>query len=246
MKPLAILLLLLGACSEPAEPESARRGCVNEGTDGATAGCLAPTQSDAYYVDEALKYFDTLDIDADRERIPNYSERVARWEWPPWLLLTGYERDTMNSTASALRTLDPSTVPERECRAFPEQPFARCYVLFRYEGGLCPIYEEFHFNDQGEMTWIEAWSNLPGYLPFTQPADIWGEAEVDRLGTRIPGLGNASGLIDLQSSWMRDAADADPDVAEFALRATDQWKYWYDELQAADDDFFAQGCGWEE
>lgn len=238
--------VLLAGCApdDKVEEPAVRANCVNEGTPGATSGCLTPTQSEEFYVDEALKYFDTLDVDADRERIPDYSERVARWEWPPWLLLTGYTADTMNSTADALRQLDPSTVPVRDCRFFPEQPFARCYVVFEYEHGPCPIYEEFHFNDDGQMTWIEAWSDLPGHLPFADPDDRWGEGEVSRLGSRIPGLGNATGLIDLESQYMIEASAEDEDVADFALRASDQWKYWYDELQAADEDFFAQGCGW--
>ena len=121
--------------------------CLNEGTPGATASCLTPTRSPEYYADEANKYFDTLDIDADRSRIPDYSPRVARWEWPPWLLLTGYGSEDMIQSGDTLRAVDPSTVPTRDCRGFSEQPFARCYVVFEYEGGSCPIYEEFVFND---------------------------------------------------------------------------------------------------
>ena len=121
--------LLLGACSAGPEP------CLDEGTAGATATCLAPTQTPEFYVDEALKYFDTLDTSADRARIPRYSERVVRWEWPPWLLLTGYGAEAMTLTADVLRQVDPSTVPDRECRFFDTQPFARCYIVFEYEEG---------------------------------------------------------------------------------------------------------------
>ncbi len=244
---LVVVLVLVAAGCAPDEPDepTVRRGCVDEGTPGATAGCLGPKFDDAYYVDEALKYFDTLDVEADRDRVPEYSELVARWEWPPWLLLTAFDRETMHSTANSLRSLDPSTVPTRDCRAFPEQPFARCYIVFEYEEGPCPIYEEFTFNDQGETTWIEAWSDLPGHLPFEDPNDRWGEGATTRLGTRVPGLGNATGRVDLESEWMMNAAAADADVADFALRASDQWFYWYEEYKAADEDFFAKGCGWE-
>ena len=107
--------------------------CLNQGTEGATATCLSPTMSPEYYVAQAEKYFDTLDTDADPESVPNYSENVARWEWPPWVLLTGLGRDDMISTAKALKTLDPSTVPIRDCRAFDSQPFARCTVSFEYD-----------------------------------------------------------------------------------------------------------------
>ena len=227
------------------EVTSAPRGCLNPGTDGATALCLEPTQTPEYYVEQALKYFDTLDVDADPESIPNYSDLVARWEWPPWLLLTGFDRETMITTAEILRVGDPSTVPVRDCRFFDTQPFARCYVEFAYEGGPCPIYEEFVFNDAGEMTFIEAWSDIDGLRPMAAD-DTWAEADgFPRLSTRVPGLGNADGLVDIDGRWMREAGEADDDVAEFALRASDQWQYWMDEVAGADPDFFAIGCGWD-
>jgi len=177
--------------------------------------------------------------------MPNYSERVARWEWPPWLILTGYGREDMISTSKTLKQFDPSTVPIRDCRAFDKQPFARCYVVFEYEEGPCPIYEEFTFNDAGEMTFIEAWSDLPHLLPHMNPKDRWGESEsLNRLSTRIPGLGNPQGLIEPRGPWLDKAGRADPEVADFATRVTDWWTYWYEELQSVPPDFFAQGCGW--
>lgn len=219
-------------------------GCRHAGGDGATARCLRPTRLPGYYVAQALAYFDTLDVDADPENVPDYGELVARWEWPPWLLLTGFGRDNLVDTALALRDLDPSTVPERDCRFFDEQPFARCHVVFEYEGGSCPIYEEFVFDDAGRMTFIEAWSDLPGLLPLAAD-DPWGEApQVPRLSTRVPGLGSADGRIDIESAWMSDAAAADPDIADFAERAGDFWGSWADALVSAPKDFFARGCGW--
>ena len=219
-------------------------GCVFPGTAGATARCLSPTKSEDYYVAQGLLYFDTLDIDADPANVPNYSLLVARWEWPPWLLLTGYGVDDMIEVSLGLKEVDPSTVPVRDCRFFPVQPFARCYVEFEYAHGPCPIYEEFTFNDQGEMTFIEAWSDLPGLLP-NGAEDRWAEApDFPRLSTRIPGLGNETGRIDPDSEWMQQVAAQDPEVADFALRITDWWKYWFEALGAADEDFFAQGCGW--
>ncbi len=219
-------------------------GCVNAGTSGATASCLSPTQTPEYYVDQAHKYFDTLDVDQPVESVPTYGERVVRWEWPPWLFLTGYEPDVMNESAKALRQFDPSTVPVRDCRFFDVQPFARCYVVFEYEEGSCPIYEEFVFNDAGEMTFIEAWSDLPGLAPTSQE-DRWGEAaDFPRLSTRVPGLGNANGRIDLDDPFMAEAAAGDADIASLVTRARDFWVTWAQEVQAADADFFAQGCGW--
>ncbi|MEZ4268363.1 MAG: hypothetical protein R3F39_18520 [Myxococcota bacterium] len=236
-----------------AEPDAVAppAGCENAGTAGATSRCLTATRAPEYYVDEALKYFDTLDVDADRDRIPAYSDLVARWEWPPWLLLTAYERQVMLDTAEILRVGDPSTVPVRDCRFFAVQPFARCYVSFEYADGSCPIYEEFTFNDQGETTFIEAWSDLPGLNATADATDRWAEGAegakgegVHRLSTRVPGLGNATGRIDLDSEWMAAAAAGDAEVADFVFRARDMWDAWFDLLGASDDDFFAQGCGW--
>jgi hypothetical protein len=240
----------LGAigCSSASDPDPSPyeidHSCQDDGTDGATSRCLRPIQSSDYYVGQANKYFDTLDVNADPASIPNYSDLVARWEWPPWLLLTGYTRETMIETSEILRDVDPSTVPERDCRAFPEQPFARCYVVFEYEGGVCPIYEEFTFNDAGETTFIEAWSDLDGLRPMVD-ADRWATApDVPRLSTRVPGLGNAQGRIDLDGAWMREAERRDPDVADFAARARDPWDTWLEALKEAPTDFFARGCGW--
>lgn len=227
-------------------PFSGDEGCHDRGMPAATARCLEPTMTPEYYVDQANKYFDTLDTTAPEDSIPAYSDLSARWEWPPWLLLTGYERDQMIETAAVLRAFDPSTVPERDCRFFERQPFARCYVVFEYEGGRCPIYEEFVFNDAGEMTFIEAWSDLPGYLPTDDPEDRWAEGpDVDRLSTRVPGLGNAEGRIDLDAEWMTAAAAEDEMIADFVRRARDFWPTWFDELTNAPEDFFATGCGWE-
>ncbi len=230
---------------EQSEEENFNVACLNPDTEGATSRCLQATKTSEYYVEQSLKYFDTLDIEADPESIPNYSELVARWEWPPWLKLTGFDRDTMNSTATILRQFDPSTVPERECRAFQVQPFGRCYIVFEYEGRPCPIYEEFTFNDQGEMTFIEAWSDQLGMLPMDKDLDRWAQGEnVPRLSTRLPGLGNATGRLDLESQWMKTAESNDPDIADFAMRARNQWKYWMDELEASGDDLYERGCGW--
>ncbi len=218
--------------------------CRDDGTDGATATCLTPTREPTYYVEQANRYFDTLDVDAPEGSRPDYAPLAARWEWPPWLLLTGFTKETLIATEKLLKQADPSTVPVRDCRFFPVQPFARCRVSFSYAGGPCPIYEEFVFNDAGEMTFIEAWSDLPGMVP-TPEDDPWGErTDIGRLSTRIPGLGKPDGRVELQGAAMQAAAANDADVAEFAKRAGDQWKYWGEELANAPKDFFAKGCGW--
>lgn len=225
------------------QPE-VQRNCMNEGTPGATSECSAPVLPAAHYEEQALLYFDTLDVDAQRENVPDYASQVARWEWPPWLLLTGFGAQDMHDVSGTLREYDPSTVPQRECRSFEQQPFARCYVVFEYEGGPCPIYEEFVFNDEGQITFIEAWSDLDGLRPH-RADDRWAESpDFPRLSSRIPGLGTPGGDIDLYGEWMQRAANEDDEVASFAERATDWWTFWYDELQSSPEDFFATGCGW--
>jgi hypothetical protein len=211
---------------------------------GAPSACLKPHQTPDYYVAQSKQYFDTLDSSLTSPAEPAYSSLVARWEWPPWLKLTGYGSDVMVETDAALTKGTPSTVPIKNCQAFTTQPFGRCHVSFQYAGGPCPIYEEFTFNDAGEMTFIEAWSDLPGLRPFAD-GDTWAEAStVQRLSTKIPGLGNAQGLIDLNSSWMQDAAKRDPQIADFVSRAQDFWTAWTDELEAAGPDLYQRGCGW--
>ncbi len=211
----------------------------------ALSSALTPTQPAAYYIDQANRYFDALDESADPTSLPTYSTLVARWEWPPWLYLTGYGAEQMEAIDSAVKSLTPATVPMRDCRMFEVQPFARCRVSFQYASGPCPIYEEFTFNDAGEMTFIEAWSDLPGLLPTADPSDAWAEgADVHRLSTRIPGLGNAKGLIDPTSDAMRRAAARDPEIADFTMRVEYFWSAWTEAYQAAGSDLFARGCGW--
>tara|TARA_Y100001968_G_scaffold322424_1_gene358497 strand:- start:596 stop:1378 length:783 start_codon:yes stop_codon:yes gene_type:complete len=233
-------MVLVGAACVAPDP------CERGGGQGAPSYCLEPQQAAEYYVEKGLAYFDTMDSAANWEGEPNYSERVARWEWPPWLKLTAYTRDNILATDTLLQ-LYPSTVLERDCRFFTTQPFARCRVVFYYDdhdGRPCPIYEEFTFNDAGEMTFIEAWSDLPGMLPMAAD-DEWAEGQgVSRLSTRIPGLGNSQGLIDLDSEWMTQAAAEDLDVADFVQRAGDWYETWSAELEAAGDDLWERGCGW--
>ncbi len=217
--------------------------CSFGGGAGAPSTCLSPRQTPDYYVAQAQKYFDTLDNKADPNSQPVYSDLVARWEWPPWLKLTGYTRQTINDADKLVKVATPSTVPTRDCKAFPVQPFARCHVSFQYKEGGCPIYEEFTFNDQGEMTFIEAWSEgpkSPGY-----GSDRWAEAPgVRRLSTRVPGLGNKTGRIDLDATWMQEAARRDEELADFVVRARDFWGTWFAELREAGPGIFKAGCGW--
>jgi hypothetical protein len=242
-----VSILCASACasSPSSQTEDEQDSCT---TSAALADCLAPTQSPEYYIAQSSRYFDTMDYSVDLETWPPYSELVARWEWPPWLKLTAYTRENIESTDTLLQ-LYPSIVPERECRAFDTQPFGRCFVVFYYDahdGKGCPIYEEFTFNDQGEITFIEAWSDVDGLRP-QGPSDRWAESpEVARLATRIPGLGTSTGHIDLESPAMAAASAQDPDVADFVYRAKDWYTTWLDEYANAGDDLWERGCGWGE
>lgn len=237
MPRLLLLALALAGCGpDPCEGS------------GALADCLAPTKGDDWYVAQSHAYFDTMDYEPVGTIEPAYSELVARWEWPPWLKLTGYTREQMVA-GDALLALLPSVVKERDCRAFDEQPFGRCRVVFYYDshdGRPCPIYEEFTFNDAGEITFIEAWSDLPGLRPMAS-GDPWAEAgDVGRLATRIPGLGRPAGThAPLDGEEMTAAAAADPDVQDFTTRAEDWLGTWLAEVEASGGDaMWEQGCGW--
>lgn len=228
---LSFFLGLLSACAK--DPSDSTPTC----DDAALSSCLSPTQSDSYYVDQGNRYFDTLDASADPESVPAYADWVARWEWPPWLLLTGYGSDlTLAVDRLVLAAYPTTTVPTRDCRFFDTQPFARCHVVMDYDGKDCPIYEEFTFNDEGNVTFVEAWSD---------PNREWSDQDgAQRLSTRIPGLGSPTGYFDPQSEAMTQAAAQDADVADFVMRTQDFWTAWSAAYDAAGDDLFARGCGW--
>lgn len=216
-------------------------------TEEAKSECLTPKRTAEYYAAQSSAYFDTMDYRVDMEEWPPYSELVARWEWPPWLLLTAFSRDNIELTDTLLK-LYPSIVTDRDCRGFDTQPFGRCYVTFYYDShnGLgCPIYEEFTFNDQGEITFIEAWSDVDGLRPQALD-DPWAESDsVYRLSTLIPGLGNETGKIDLDGEAMLLAAQNNDDINDFIYRAESWYSTWLAEYMDSDDSMWSVGCGWD-
>lgn len=239
-----VVWMILAACAPPVATTAAVDDCDGP---GARSTCLEPTMPEAYYIAQSSAYFDTMDYNADLDVEMPYAEHVVRWEWPPWLLLTAFGQDNIESTDTFLR-LYPSVVPERECYAFDQQPFGRCRVVFYYDdhGGLpCPIYEEFTFNDAGEITFIEAWSDVPGLRPMDPATDPWGEVEMYRLSTEVPGLGTPSGQLSLDSDEMAEAAEENADVAELVYRASDWYTTWLEAYSDAGEDFWEIGCGWD-
>lgn len=250
---LAAWLHLVAGCADNQQPavvppSAAALACKAAGA-AALSPCAKPKLPPAYYVDQAQRYFDALDVDAPTDSTPTYAELVARWEWAPWLKLTGFTREQMESTDKMVKKFAPANVSHRDCRAFATQPFARCRVSFDYvdqgNGKPCYIYEEFTFNDAGEQTFIEAWSDLPDLTPILDPKDPWGErTPVHRMSTRIPGLGAPSGHIDLDGPAMKQAAALDPEVADFVARTKDFWSSFAAEGEVQGSDYFARGCGW--
>lgn len=248
---IAVVLSLCGivACSNKEQKQS---GTIQQncGTDGALSTCLTPKFDSAYYVEQGIKYFQTMQSDIPNDVQPNYSPLVIRWEWPPWLLLTGYKKDFLISSDILLK-LKPTSYYKLDCKYFAEQPFCRCHVIFNYSNDSCPIYEEFTFNDQGEMTFIEAWSDFESKLPANMNAgsdSTWNEdeywakqANINRLSTKVPGLGNTTGKIDINSSWMKTAANADTSVAELVRRLKDPISTYFQQL-ATHQNELSHGC----
>jgi hypothetical protein len=210
------------------------------GTEAAYAQCLTPKFSPEYYIDQGVKYFLTMESTVPIEVVPNYADNVVRWEWPPWLLLTGFRKNGLLITDVLLK-LNPTSYDLIDCRFFEEQPFCRCHVIFNYSGDLCPIYEEFTFNDQGEITFIEAWSDYPTLIPM-DVTDYWAEGEnVIRLATRVPGLGNEEGRINIHADYMSEAAALDADLAEMVYRCKQPITTWL-ELLVETFEEVEQGC----
>ncbi len=236
---------LLAACAAEAPRSPPAANCA-PGDPDAPLACSRPALPASHYVDAANAYFDTMDRRVPLA-FPAYSPNVARWEWPPWLKLTAWTREVIEASDRLLRAY-PSIVDGRDCRFFEEAPFARCRVVFRYDahdGRACPIYEEFAFNEAGEITWIEAWSDQPGLLPLDPASDPWAEApNFPRLAARIPGLGSPTGWIDPAGPALQAAAAQDADVADFVRRTEDFAGTWSDEAAAAGDGLWAAGCGW--
>ncbi|KAJ1625021.1 hypothetical protein T492DRAFT_1042876 [Pavlovales sp. CCMP2436] len=216
----------------PPPEDCASSGCMpaNCGTTGALASCLQPTQSARAYLRQADLYFNSVDpelynpLDSPTTLgYPNYSPTAMRWEWPPWLLLTAFTKDQFIVVDGIDRKESPFSVPKvnRECKYYNSSPFVRCAVNLWSTGVNrttleswptssvtcgCTIWEEFTFNNDGEVTFVEAWSHS---LPKSA-----------RMSARIPGLGQPSGAIDPNDGVVWDPiAAVQPDVATLHARA---------------------------
>lgn len=218
-----LVLLACSACTTARHTAADLRPIAD--VDSALSTRLTPKFPADYYIDQGVKYFLTMESSVPIRVRPEYSDLVIRWEWHPWLLLTGYRRRNLIDTDILLK-LYPTKYDTIDCQYFEVQPFCRCHVIFNYSGTRIPIYEEFTFNDQGQITFIEAWSDFPSLLPM--PAtDYWAEgADVKRLSTRVPGLGNNEGRIDRKAAWMLNAAKTDPELADMLQRLRRPFNSW--------------------
>ena len=189
---------------------------------------LVPKQPESYYIGQANEYFDSLDTSVEKGK-PNYSVKVARWEWPPWLILTGFHKQKVHVIDGLIRASGPCICVNRTLKFFPQNPYIRSVITFYYgksdienKENPLQIYEEFTFNDSGEITFVEAWYDQP-YKDLLPPLDENGwpisQESVKRLSTQIPGLGNPDGLIDLNSEAMIACAKSNQIVADFRDRA---------------------------
>ena len=243
-----LIIFIISKCSNKEQQNSIATIQQNCNTDGALSTCLTPKFDSAYYIEQGVKYFLTMQSDIPNDVQPNYSPLVIRWEWPPWLLLTGYKKDFLIKSDILLK-LNPTQYYKMDCQYFEEQPFCRCHVIFDYSGDSCPIYEEFTFNNQGEITFIEAWSDFENLLPMDAGTDsIWDENEywakqnnVNRLSTKVPGLGNTTGKINVNSSWMANAVRIDTSVAELVRRLKNPITTYFQQL-ATHQEELSHGC----
>lgn len=176
-----------------------------------------------YYISQTNMYFDTLDTSSDVKEYPTYSIKVIRWEWPPWLVLTGFGNVKYIDEALRFTFASECKCINRRIEFFKTNPYTRCTVTFYYDGNNIPIdiYEEFTFNSDGEITFIEAWWNKINYQGQLSGVDSIGLPIVStRMSSLIPGINNKDG-VDLNSKEMQDACDKSALVYDFKKRAQD-------------------------
>ena len=86
---------------------------------------------------------------------------MIRWEWHPWLLLSGYKKRDMSLIDGIDRDATPCLVTDRVYRYNSELQMVQAKVMIYYgdvnikarTNGF-PIYEEFKFNSTGQLVFI--------------------------------------------------------------------------------------------
>jgi hypothetical protein len=117
---------------------------------------LVKNQPDSYYKKQNDIYFDSLESKSYCQKtpfiLPSYSVGLVRYEWPPWLLLTGLGSTATSSMDRVFADVNPCVVVDRKHVICEQNPFGRSLVTVCYGKGSSlqafKIYEEFTFNDQ--------------------------------------------------------------------------------------------------
>ena len=171
---------------------------------------LSPNQPADFYIARADAYFNLISgKDHQGKNLPSnflkpeYSKFMVRWEWEPWLLLTGKNSgwsEEWELIDSAIALTLPNSISDRKYRFSTLNPFVRAVVDIKFGGSnqVLRIYEEFTFNTVGEITFMEAWSyDDPALCMDAFHSNVtfknnihWPErSSIYRLSTLIPGLG---------------------------------------------------------
>lgn len=224
----------------PTSHNVAYAGGTMDETDDAPLNCQDPKKANSpcveydpllewEYVEEAHKYFDGLDSELSKSASSHgmmYTTDAIRWEWPPWLLLTGYTgismsiQDPLLHVGGAALEMYVQGVPRssRECRLFKINPFVRCLVFMDMHGSQanvdedekmhCDIYEEFTYVSSGKISFVEAWAN---------DVRVKSNGLQKRLSTRVPGLGSHDGQHTL-NGW----AETEDEVLNYLAWAVEE------------------------
>ena len=155
---------------------------------GLTKSKLQPN----YFTQQVEQYFDSLQTGSTL--FPNYAPDVVRFEWQPWLLLTGNGSDNIKFVDSEIRKYTGyCQVKNRKHRYVKKLNMVQSTVEFFYNNSTNPIkiYEELTFNKEGQISFIEAWINtdykVDGKLQLpSRGKDGFPEGEIKRMSLATP------------------------------------------------------------
>ena len=185
---------------------------------------VVPNKDESYYINQANTYFSFLETTSKDHIEPNYSPSLIRWEWEPWLILTGLNDERTLIIDSLIRETGKCECLDRELVFYNTNPFVRCRVTFYYGENKTPIkiYEEFTFDGSGNISFIEAWYDVEDnklQIPERE-FDGWPKfCSVKRLSNLIPGYNKTDFILVLESSEMISQAELYDDVKNFKSRA---------------------------
>ena len=103
-------------------------------TIDALSTALKPNRPAEYYFHQAKLYFDSLDTRRN-EALPLYAEKLMRYEWSPWLLLTGFGNRQTHQIDEAIKDQGPGKLLPLASMTPLTPPLA---ILF--DSQLCPTH----------------------------------------------------------------------------------------------------------